>query len=76
MPFYVTQILYNLYNYDIPISTDTLGRYHRNSNVIDTGVVIVDETNYQHFMGSLFKVGCSCTRPFPAPVTVKEGWCQ
>ena len=52
MPFYATQILYNLHNYDISYQ-------HRHNakagitgtpTVIDTGVVIVDETNYQYFM--------------------------
>jgi ribose transport system substrate-binding protein len=51
MPFYATQILYNLYNYDIPISTDNAkAGITGTPNVIDTGVVIVDETNYQYFM--------------------------
>ncbi len=51
MPFYATQILYNLYNFDIPISTDNAkAGITGTPTVIDTGVVIVDETNYQYFM--------------------------
>ena len=51
MPFYGTQILFNLYNYDIPISSDNAkAKISGTPAVIDTGVVIVDETNYEYFM--------------------------
>ena len=51
MPFYGTQILFNLYNYDIPISSDNVkAKISGTPAVIDTGVVIVDESNYEYFM--------------------------
>lgn len=51
MPFYGTQILFNLYNYDIPISSDNAkAKISGAPAVIDTGVVIVDESNYEYFM--------------------------
>ena len=51
MPFYATQILVNLYNYDIPISTDNgKAGITGTPSVIDTGVIIVDADNYKYFM--------------------------
>lgn len=51
MPFYATQILFNLYNYDIPISTDNAkAGITGTPSVIDTGVIIIDSDNYEHFM--------------------------
>jgi len=51
MPFYGTQILYNLQNATVPIAEDNekagvLGV----PPVIDTGVIIVDKTNYRFFV--------------------------
>ena len=49
MPFYAVQILYHLNNTDIPISKN-----NREAGItgvprlIDTGVVIVDKTNYHY----------------------------
>ena len=51
MPFYATQILFNLYNYDIPISTDNAkAGITGTPSVIDTGVIIIDSDNYEYFM--------------------------
>lgn len=50
MPFYAVQIMYQLNNYKIDITSD-----NKAANilpipaVIDTGVIVVDETNYQFF---------------------------
>ena len=62
MPF-ATQILYNLYNYDIPSAPTMQGRYHRNPNVIDTGVVIVDETAPVLYEVVCSRVDVSAARP-------------
>jgi len=51
MPFYAVQIMYQLNNYKIDITSD-----NKAANilpipaVIDTGVIVVDEANYQFFM--------------------------
>lgn len=51
MPFYATQILFNLYNFDIPISTDNAkAGITGTPSVVDTGVIIVDADNYKYFM--------------------------
>lgn len=53
MPFYAVQILYNLNNFHIPITTN-----NREAGVsaapagIDTGVIIVNKHNCRHFMRS------------------------
>ena len=51
MPFYAVQILYQLANQEIPITTDN--KAARVSGVpayVDTGVLIVDQSNYRAFM--------------------------
>ncbi|MGE5610587.1 MAG: substrate-binding domain-containing protein [Bacillota bacterium] len=51
MPFYATQILYNLNNSPIPVTTDNAKAHITGlPSVIDTGVIIVDQSNYQHFI--------------------------
>ena len=51
MPFYAVQILYNLNNYKIPISSDNAkAGISGTPEVIDTGVIIIDQTNYEYFM--------------------------
>ena len=51
MPFYATQILYNLANQDVPITTDNAGaQVSASPAVIDTGVIIVDKSNYKYFL--------------------------
>jgi ribose transport system substrate-binding protein len=51
MPFYAVQILYNLNNYKIPISTDNAKAGVSGApEVVDTGVVIIDKGNYEHFL--------------------------
>jgi ribose transport system substrate-binding protein len=51
MPFYAVQILYNLNNYKIPISTDNAKAGVSGApEVVDTGVVIIDRGNYEHFL--------------------------
>jgi ribose transport system substrate-binding protein len=51
MPFYATQILYNLANTNIPISSDNARAQITGAPaVIDTGVVIVDKTNSDYLM--------------------------
>jgi ribose transport system substrate-binding protein len=51
MPFYAVQILYNLNNYKIPISTDNAKAGVSGApEVVDTGVVIIDKANYEYFM--------------------------
>jgi ribose transport system substrate-binding protein len=51
MPYYAVQILYNLRNHPVPVTTDNsaagvLGV----PAVVDTGVVVVDRENCVHFM--------------------------
>ena len=50
MPFYAVQIMYNLNNTAIPISTDNT-KAHASGvpAVIDTGVIVVDSSNYEYF---------------------------
>jgi ribose transport system substrate-binding protein len=51
MPFYATQILFNLQHQKIPITSDNIKAGVSGAPaVVDTGVVIVDEKNYQHFL--------------------------
>jgi ribose transport system substrate-binding protein len=51
MPFYAVQILYNLNNYRIPISSDNAkAGISGTPETIDTGVIIIDQTNYEYFM--------------------------
>jgi len=51
MPFYATQILYNLANKDIPITDDNAkAQVSTAPAVIDTGVIIVDRSNYKYFL--------------------------
>jgi ribose transport system substrate-binding protein len=51
MPFYAVQILYTLANTDIPMTTDNAqAGVPGVPAYIDTGVIIVDETNYRYFM--------------------------
>ena len=51
MPFYATQILYNLNNNPVPIAND-----NKKANItaaptlIDTGVIIIDQSNCQQFI--------------------------
>lgn len=51
MPFYATQILYNLNNYPASITSDNMKAGAPGIPcVIDTGIVIVDASNYQYFI--------------------------
>ncbi|HZC36278.1 MAG TPA: substrate-binding domain-containing protein [Chthoniobacterales bacterium] len=51
MPFYALQILYNLTNNPIPISTNNeKARVSGVPAVVDTGVIIVDQNNYEYFV--------------------------
>ena len=51
MPFYALQILYNLKNHPVPITNDNAAAHILGvPAVVDTGVIIVDEHNYQYFM--------------------------
>ena len=51
MPFYATQILFNLQHHKIPITSDNdKAGISGAPAVVDTGVVIVDEKNYKHFL--------------------------
>ncbi|MBE7559159.1 substrate-binding domain-containing protein [bacterium] len=51
MPFYAVQILYNLNNHSLPITTDNrLARVSGVPAVVDTGVVLVDASNCEFFM--------------------------
>jgi len=51
MPFYAVQILYNLQNQEVPITSDNLKAGVTGvPPSIDTGVIIVDQTNYEHFL--------------------------
>ena len=51
MPFYALQILYNLHNNPVPVSNDNAAaRVTGAPAVVDTGVIIVDQSNYQYFV--------------------------
>jgi ribose transport system substrate-binding protein len=51
MPFYAVQVLYNLNNHPVPITSDNARAGITGApEAIDTGVVIIDKNNYQYFM--------------------------
>jgi hypothetical protein len=51
MPFYAVQILYDMNNRDVPITSDNRGAQVSTAPAaIDTGVIIVDESNYEYFL--------------------------
>jgi ribose transport system substrate-binding protein len=51
MPFYAVQILCNLNNNPVPVTTDNAKAGVAGvPEVVDTGVVIVDKDNYQYFV--------------------------
>jgi ribose transport system substrate-binding protein len=51
MPFYAVQILHQLSRHNIPITTDNAGAGISGvPSYVDTGVIIVDKTNYEYFM--------------------------
>ncbi len=51
MPFYAVQILYNLANQDVPITDDNAkAGISTTPSSIDTGVIVVDKTNYKFFL--------------------------
>lgn len=51
MPFYAVQILFNLANEDVPITQDnTKAQVSTAPSTVDTGVVIVDKSNYTYFL--------------------------
>ncbi len=51
MPYYAVHILYNLNNVDIPMTTDNKAAGISGApGFVDTGVVVVDQTNYQYFV--------------------------
>ena len=51
MPYYAVQIMYQLNNHNIDISTDNNAAGVMGiPAVIDTGVIVVDESNYKYFM--------------------------
>ena len=51
MPLYATEILYNLKNNPARISSDNVkAGVSGTPTVIDTGVIIVDQSNYQYFL--------------------------
>lgn len=51
MPFYGVQILYNLNNVEIPMTSDNRAAGISGApTMIDTGVVIVDKNNYKQFV--------------------------
>lgn len=51
MPFYAVQILYQLNNQNIPITSDNVkARVSGVPSYVDTGVVIVDKSNYEYFI--------------------------
>jgi len=51
MPFYAVQILYNLTNHPIPITSDNAAAGLTGApRVVDTGVVIVDRGNCRYFL--------------------------
>lgn len=50
MPYYAVQILYNLNNSKVAITTDNkLAGVKGIPAVVDTGVIVVDSTNYKYF---------------------------
>jgi ribose transport system substrate-binding protein len=49
MPFYATEILFNLANYPIPIANDKAG-VRGVPNLVDTGAIVIDRGNYQDFV--------------------------
>jgi ribose transport system substrate-binding protein len=51
MPFYAVMIMYQLNNHNIDISTDNNAAGVMGiPAVVDTGVIVVDESNYKYFM--------------------------
>jgi hypothetical protein len=51
MPFYATQVLYNLANSPVAVTSDNAkAKVSGVPSVIDTGVIIVDQGNYQYFV--------------------------
>ena len=51
MPFYAVQILYNLANENVPITQDNAkAQVSPVPPEIDTGVIIVDKSNYKYFL--------------------------
>ena len=51
MPFYATQILYNLCNNPLPVTSDNAKAGVTGApTVVDTGVIVVDDKNCQFFM--------------------------
>jgi ribose transport system substrate-binding protein len=51
MPFYALSILYQYSNHPVPISTNNQGAGITGiPTVVDTGVIIVDESNYEYFL--------------------------
>jgi len=51
MPYYAVQILHNLANHEVPITTDNRAAgIDPVPSTVDTGVIIVDKRNYAHFL--------------------------
>ncbi|MFA5467899.1 MAG: hypothetical protein WC224_02430, partial [Sphaerochaetaceae bacterium] len=51
MPYYATQILYNLNNSNVAITSDNAAAGVLGiPSMVDTGAVIVDASNYKYFM--------------------------
>ena len=51
MPFYAVEILYNLANENVPITQDNKkAQVSTAPSSIDTGVIIVDKSNYKYFL--------------------------
>ncbi len=51
MPYYAVQIMYQLNNHNIDITTDNAAAGVLGvPTTVDTGVIVVDESNYKHFM--------------------------
>lgn len=51
MPYYAVQIMYQLNNHNIDITTDNAAAGVLGvPTTVDTGVIVVDESNYQYFM--------------------------
>ena len=51
MPLYAVQILYNLANQDVPITEDNVrAGISTTPASIDTGVIVVDKSNYKYFL--------------------------
>jgi ribose transport system substrate-binding protein len=51
MPFYATQILFNLANSSVPVAEDNAAAGIRAvPKVIDTGVIVIDKDNCRHFL--------------------------